>query len=107
MGRPTCGWGSWSSCLGLHLIAETVYILHMSMEVTVDSEKRVDLAQFLRPGEVYRVEAPQPGQIILSRLQEKARPIQPSYEAALEAVRKSSVKFSASYDELRKLTREP
>ena len=79
----------------------------MSMELKVDSEKRIDLRPFIRPGEVYRVASPKPGEIILQRVAEGCPPAPASYERALEAVRMSELKFSSSYDDLRKLTREP
>jgi len=73
-------------------------------DVTVDAEQRVSLATLAKAGEIYRVETPTAGQIILRRLKPAK---EPTYDEALKAIRNSGLEFVAGYDELRDLTREP
>ena len=73
---------------------------------TVDSKKRVVLPSG-RPGDVYDVQQQDDGHVLLVRLEPAKRHIRISRRACLDAMRKSPLQPRMTWDELRKLTREP
>lgn len=74
--------------------------------VQVDNGQRIRLPDCAKPGEVYAIETPQPGEILLRLVDVPANPARPTYEEALRAVRGSNLRFAGGYDELRAIARE-
>lgn len=73
---------------------------------TVDSRKRLVLPEG-RPGDVYDIQKEEEGRFVLVRLEKPAPPVRKSRKACLAAMRKAPLRPTMSWEELRKLTREP
>jgi hypothetical protein len=73
--------------------------------VKVDAAKRIRLP-VLRPGDYYEPEYSGPEQITLRRVAEPRRKVQMSKAQALAAIERSRLKFTVSWDDLRRETRE-
>ncbi len=75
-------------------------------QIQVDDGQRVLLAACAQPGEVYTIETPRPGEIILRRVGARGNQARATYEEALRTIRNSKLEFTCGYDELRLATRE-
>lgn len=73
---------------------------------TVDSRKRLVLPEG-RPGDVYDIQKEDEGRFVLVRLEKPGPPVRKSRKACLSAMRKAPLRPTMSWEELRKLTREP
>lgn len=78
------------------------------MTVTADSKKRVVLPG-ARPGDVFACEQQDENHYSLVKLQPPPAPKEKKMTKAqvLRAIKNSKMKFDMTWDELRKLTREP
>jgi hypothetical protein len=72
----------------------------------VDSKKRIVL-QGVSPGDVFDIQQEAEGRFVLVRLEKPERTKKISKEACLESMRKSPLRLTMSWEELRKMTREP
>lgn len=72
----------------------------------VDSKKRIVLPNG-RPGDVFDIQQEADGRIVLVRLEKPETSGQMSRESCLEAMSRSPLRLTMSWDELRELTREP
>ena len=72
----------------------------------VDSKKRVVLPAG-RPGDVFDIQQQAEGRFLLIRLEKPESSSRMSKEDCLEAMSHSPLRPTMSWDELRKLTREP
>lgn len=72
----------------------------------VDSKKRIVLPQG-RPGDVFDIQRQAEGQYLLVRLEKPERSERLSRRQCLEAMRRAPLQMTMSWEELRKLTREP
>ena len=75
------------------------------MTVIADSKRRVAVPG-ARPGDVFACEDEGNGHFLLVRLTKPAPPKRTRAEV-LAAIKASKMKFGLSWDELRKMTREP
>ena len=75
------------------------------MTITADSKKRV-VIPWIKPGDVFACEQQDENHIQLARL--NSPPVKKMTKAqVLRAIKNSKMKFDLTWDELRKLTREP
>jgi hypothetical protein len=72
----------------------------------VDSKKRIVLPGG-RPGDVFDVQQEKEGRFLLVRLERPRGSERLSREACLEAMRNAPLRPKMTWEELRKLTREP
>jgi len=72
--------------------------------VKVDAAKRIRLVR-LRPGDYYEPDYLGPEEIVLRRVPEPKRRVKMTKAQALAAIEKSRLRFSVTWDELRKETR--
>jgi hypothetical protein len=77
-----------------------------TMTVIADSKKRVVMPG-ARPGDVFDFEDEGNGHFLLVRLNKPAPPKKKTRAEVLAAIKASKMKFDFSWDELRKMTREP
>jgi hypothetical protein len=73
---------------------------------TVDSKKRIVLPGG-RAGDVFDIQQQAEGRFLLLRLEKPARAERLSKEACMEAMRKSPLRPKMTWEQIRKLTREP
>lgn len=73
---------------------------------TLDSKKRIVLPDG-RPGDVYDIQKEDEGRFVLVRLEKPEPRVRKSRKACLAAMRKAPLRPTMSWEELRKLTREP
>ena len=73
--------------------------------IKVDATKRLRLPG-LRPGDYYEPEYLGPAEIMLRRVPEPKRTVRKTKAQALTAIERSRLRFTASWDELRRETRE-
>lgn len=73
---------------------------------TVDSKKRIVLPGG-RPGDVFDVQQEQDGRYVLVRLEKPEAPARMSRKACMAAMRAAPLRPAMTWEELRKLTREP
>jgi len=73
---------------------------------TVDSKKRIVLPSG-RPGDVFDVQQEEEGRFLLIRLGKPKRAGRTSRRACMEAMRKAPLSPTMTWEQLRKLTREP
>jgi hypothetical protein len=73
---------------------------------TVDAKKRVVLPSG-KPGDVYEVQPQDRGRLLLVRLEHPAPTPNLSREACLDAMRRAPLRPRISWEQLRRLTREP
>ena len=78
------------------------------MTITADSKKRV-VIPWVKPGDVFACEQQDENHFHLARLNPPPPPKQKKKTKAevRHAIRNSKLKFDMTWDELRKLTREP
>ena len=72
----------------------------------VDSKKRIVLPKG-RPGDVFDIQQQAEGQYLLVRLERPKRSERMGRQQCLEAMRRAPLQMTMSWEELRKLTREP
>ena len=73
---------------------------------TVDSKKRIVLPAG-RPGDVFDIQQQAEGRILLIRLEKPKQAKRMSKKACVAAMRKAPLRPALTWDDLRKLTREP
>ena len=73
---------------------------------TVDSKKRIVLPNG-RPGDVFDIPQQSHGHFLLVRLEKPEQSEQMSKQECLEAMNRAPLRPTLSWEELRKLTREP
>ena len=72
----------------------------------VDTKKRIVLPTG-RPGEVFDIQQQAEGRFLLVRLEKPDRAERMSRRACMEAMRKSPLRPTMTWEKLRKMTREP
>jgi hypothetical protein len=72
----------------------------------VDAKKRIVLPSG-KPGEVYDVQQQADGRVMLVRLERPTANPKMSREACLDAMRRAPLRMAMTWDELKRLTREP
>lgn len=72
----------------------------------VDSKKRVVLPNS-KPGDVYDVQQQDEDRVVLVRVTVPEPPPRMSRKACLDAIKKSPLRLTMSWEQLRNLTREP
>lgn len=76
------------------------------MTITADSKKRV-VVPGARPGDVFACEDQGNGHFLLVRLEPPEPPERKTRAEVRKAIATSTLKFDMSWDELRRMTREP
>lgn len=77
-----------------------------TMTITADSKKRV-VIPWVKPGDVFTCEQQDENHFLFARLTPPPPPMKKSKAEVRRALRESRMKFDYTWDELRKLTREP
>ncbi len=76
------------------------------MTVTADAKKRVIIGR-AHPGDVFDVQEQGEGRFLLVRLEKPDPPENISHSACLRAIEENPLGIELSWDELRRITREP
>ena len=72
----------------------------------VDAKKRI-VVRPGKPGEIYDVQCQSPGRLLLVRLERPARAVSMDRRGCLAAMEKAPLRPMMSWEELRRMTREP